>query len=182
METLKGTQTEKNLYKTFCGEARTRDKYNFYAEKAAKEGNHWVEQVFNDTALNEMAHARMVYNDILGLNTDIKSNLIDCITNEMDEADNIYKQFEEDARREGFSKVEAFYKELREVEELHAERFKETLRKFESGMYQSATVQKWQCMNCGYIHEGKEAPEKCPLCQYPQGYFKILCDELENPR
>lgn len=180
MENLKGSETEKNLYKTFCGEAMARDKYNFCAEKATREGNHWIAQVFNETAINEMAHAREVFNDMLGLNKDLKSNLMDSINAEMDEANNIYKQFEEDAREEGFTKIELFYKELREVEEFHAERFKDLLMRAENGMYESETEQRWQCMNCGYVHVGKTAPTKCPLCKYPQGYFKILCDDFEK--
>ena len=100
---------------------------------------------------------------------------------ELDENKKIYKDFEQEAEREGFMEIAHFFKELREVEEHHAERFEEILDKLEDGtLYKRDEVEKWQCLNCGYIHEGKEAPERCPLCKFPRGYFKIACEEYTD--
>ncbi|SHJ92553.1 Rubrerythrin [Hathewaya proteolytica DSM 3090] len=180
MENLKGTETEKNLYRTFSGESRARNKYTFYAEKAEREGNHWIAEVFRRTADDEKAHARRVFNDFLKLNTDLKLDLMDAIGGEVDEDNNVYKKFQEQAEQEGFSCIANFFRELRDIEEYHAKCFKSLLDRLEKGMYIDSQVQRWQCINCGYIHEGISAPEKCPACGYPQGYYKMMnykCEE-----
>jgi rubrerythrin len=173
---LKGSKTEKNLYKTFAGESRARNKYNLYSEKARLDGYQWVAEIFDETAHNEFAHAREVYGRFLNLIGYTKDNLLDCIEGETDEYKNIYKRFEEDAREEGFMEIADFYKELAETEEHHAERFKKLHDKIEGGtMFRGAEGSLWICMNCGYIHEGEEAPLVCPLCKYPRAYFKPDC-------
>lgn len=177
---LKGSKTEKNLYRTFAGESRARNKYNLYAEKARDEGLEWVAQIFDITAINELAHARRVYKDYLNLICNTKENLIDAICGEKTEDEDIYAKFEKEAREEGFTQIADFYKELREAEEAHAKRFKELYDKLEDGtMFNGPKDSKWVCMNCGYIHEGNEAPIKCPLCGYPRAYFKPYC-EIED--
>ncbi|AWZ47807.1 rubrerythrin family protein [Hathewaya limosa] len=180
MKCLKGTKTEKNLYKTFTGESRARNKYTFYEEKARCEGNQYVAEIFAETADNEKAHAREVFCRYLGLLGDSKSNLRDAIMGEMMENKEIYRQFEEEAKKEGFPEIADFFKELREVEENHAKRYATILKRLDNGtLYKRDKIVKWQCMNCGYIYEGKEAPEKCPLCKYPRGYFKIYCEDYK---
>lgn len=174
---LKGSKTEKNLYRTFAGESRARNKYTLYAEKAKKEGYRGIAEVFEITADNELAHARKVYGDFLNLICSTKENLMDAICGEMDEDDNIYAKFEREAREEGFSEIADFYKELREVEEEHAKRFKKLYDKLKDDrIFSGSKDSKWICMNCGYIHEGGEAPSKCPLCSYPKSYFKEYCE------
>jgi rubrerythrin len=173
---FKGSKTEQNLYKTFAGESRARNKYNLYAERARLDGYQWVAEVFDETAHNEFAHARESYGTFLNLIGCTKDNLLDCILGETDEYKIIYKEFEEDARAEGFMEIADFYKELAETEEKHAERFKALYDKIEDGtMFKSSEESLWICMNCGYIHEGKEAPLVCPLCKYPRAYFKPYC-------
>lgn len=172
---LKGSKTERCLYKTFAGESRARNKYSFYAEHARCEGYRWVGEIFDETADNEKAHAREVYNRFLKKVSSTEENLIDAVMGETDESKKIYKEFEEIARNEGFIEIADFYKELQEVEEFHGERFLKLANDIkEDTIFKSDEVSLWQCMNCGYIHEGKKAPTACPLCKYPTSYFKPL--------
>lgn len=174
---LKGSKTEKNLYKTFAGESRARTKYSLYAEKARCEGYRWVADIFDETADNEKAHAREAFNRFLKKNKYTEQNLKDAAMGESEESKSIYKEFEEIARKEGFVEIADFYKELQEVEAEHEKRFLKLAEKIEEGcMFKSDEESYWQCLNCGYIHEGKEAPKNCPLCGYPREYFKPKCD------
>ena len=174
---LKDSQTLKNLLKTFTGESRARNKYTLYAEVARKEGYEDIAAIFEETAHNELAHAREVFNKYLKINGTTLENLRDAAAGESAEYKKIYKEFEEIARKEGFNEIADFYKELREVEENHEERFSDLADKMEKGMiFKSDNPIKWQCMNCGYIHEGIEAPLVCPLCKYPVSYFKPHCN------
>ena len=173
MKTLKGSETEKNLYKTFAGECRARTKYNLFSEKAKEEGYMWVSEIFNITAENEYAHAREAYKRYLECIKDTEENLMAAAIGETEEFKDIYKGYEETARKEGFKEIAHFFKELREVEEEHQKRFLKLNEKVKNGkMFESKKSTKWICLNCGYIHEGEEAPEKCPLCKYPQSFFK----------
>lgn len=172
---LKGSKTEINLYKTFAGESRARNKYCFYAEKAKEDGFMWVGQIFKETAENEYAHAREAFKRYLGKVSETKNNLIEAALGECEESSVIYKEFERTAREEGFNELGDFYKELQEVEEYHKERFLDLAKRIkEDKMFKSNEKSLWQCMNCGYIYEGTEAPDKCPLCKYPKSYFKPL--------
>ncbi len=177
---LKGSKTEKNLLKTFAGESRARNKYNFYGEKARIEGYEYIASVFDETAGNEKAHAREVFRRYLGMVRSTAENLKDSAEGEAFESLKLYKEFERTARQEGFKEIADFYKELAEVEEHHMERFKQIREKLVSGMeFKRNRDVKWQCMNCGYIHVGKEAPNVCPLCKYPRAYFKVLCEDYK---
>lgn len=178
---LKGSKTEQNLYKTFAGESRARTKYTLYSEKARQQGYQYIASIFASTALNELAHARRVFNDFLKLNKSTDENLMDAAMGEALETEKLYKEFEETAKEEGFMEIAAFFKELREVEEEHKERFLSILKNLKSGkMFRSDSDVKWHCMNCGYIHIGKEAPSKCPLCKFPQGYFEVYCENFKQ--
>lgn len=176
---LKGSKTEKNLYRTFLGESRARNKYTLYAEKAKRKDINGL-QVYLMLRRNELAHARKVYNDYLNLICNTKENLVDSIYGETSEFKDAYLKFEEEARQEGFKEIADFFKELREVEEEHAKRFKELYDKLDKEtIFKGTKDSKWVCMNCGYIYEGAEAPQKCPLCGYPKSYFKPYC-KIEN--
>ncbi|MEG2353443.1 MAG: rubrerythrin family protein [Clostridium sp.] len=173
---IKESQTLKNLLRTFSGECRARNKYYLYAEVARKEGYEDIANVFEETANNEYAHCREVFNRYLKINGTTLENLKDAIMGESSENKSIYKDFEEVARREGFNEIADFYKELREVEEHHQKRYEDLANKIEGGMiFKNDNPIKWQCMNCGYIHIGKEAPLVCPLCKYPISYFRQYC-------
>lgn len=173
---LKGSQTEKNLKKTFSGESKANTKYTLYAEKAREEGYQYIADVFEETAHNELAHARESYGEYLGQVKSTEENLINSFMGETAEATKIYKEFEEVARAEGFNEIADFYKELSEVEANHDIRF----RKIYNGLitdtlYKGTKNSLWQCTNCGYIHEGATAPIECPLCHFPQGWFMPYC-------
>ena len=156
---LKGSKTEKNLFKTFAGESRARNKYTFYAEKARADGFMYVGEVFDETAGNEKAHAREVFKRFLDRISNTKNNLIESALGESEESKVIYKEFEEIARDEGFDEIADFYKELQEVEGNHKERFLKLAKKIKDGrMFKSDEKTEWLCLNCGYIYEGKEAP------------------------
>ncbi|MBU3127011.1 rubrerythrin family protein [Clostridium tagluense] len=177
---LNDSKTEKNLLKTFAGESRARNKYTFYAEKAEKEGYEYVASIFEATANNEKAHAREVFNRFLKMNKSTAENLMDAAKGESFESNKLYKQFEKEAREEGFMEIADFYKELQEVEESHEMRYMKIYENLVSGMmFKRNNEVKWQCMNCGYIHIGKEAPLFCPLCKFPRAYFKIYCEDYK---
>lgn len=170
---ISGSDTEKNLYKTFAGESRARGKYNLYAEKARSEGYIWIAQVFDEIADNEYAHSREAFKRFLDNIGNTEENLLKSACAENEEVEKIYKEFEEKAKKEGFTEIETFYKELREVEESHREKFKflcELLKN--KKMFKSDSKIHWHCLNCGYIHEGYEPPKVCPLCKYDKQYFK----------
>lgn len=173
---LEGSKTEKNLYKTFAGESRARSKYSLYAEKAREEGYRWVGEIFDETASNEYAHSREVFKRYLCKVDSTEENLVDSAYFENEESESIYKEFERVAMEEGFEEIAKFYKELQEVEESHKKRFLALCEKIRTdSMFKSYTESYWQCMNCGYIHEGMEAPAICPLCKYDRSYFKPYC-------
>lgn len=178
---LKGSKTEKNLLRTFAGESRARNMYTFFAEKAREQCLEYVASIFDMTAENEKAHAREAFRRYLKLIDSTSENLQKAAMGEAEESSRIYKNFEAEARAEGFNEIADFYKELSEVEEHHMERFNAIRERLDSGeMFKGNKDTAWQCMNCGYIHVGSEAPRLCPLCKYPQGYFKIYCQDYEE--
>jgi len=178
---IKGSKTEQNLLKTFAGESRARNKYTFYAEKAKEEGFEFIAAIFYETAENEKAHARRVFNDFLKDNKTTAENLLNAAMGEAYESEKMYKEFEKTARQEGFEEIANFYKELAETEEYHKERFKAILENLKDGKIFKRNIKvKWHCRNCGYIHEDYEAPERCPLCNFPKSYFEIYCENFKE--
>ncbi|MHC1684244.1 MAG: rubrerythrin family protein [Clostridiaceae bacterium] len=178
---LKGSNTEKNLLRTFAGESRARNIYTFFAEKAREQGLQYVASIFEVTAQNEMAHAREVYRRYLRLVDDTSENLEKAAMGEAAESSRIYKRLEEEARAEGFKEIADFYKELAEVEQHHMERYMALKERLDNGeMFKGSKESVWQCMNCGYIHIGSEAPKLCPLCKYPQPYCKVYCKDYKE--
>ena len=171
---LKGSKTEKNLYRAFAGESRARNKYSLYAEKARQEGYQWVGNIFDLTALNELAHARRVYKDYLKLVCNTKENLVDAICGETDEFKNIYAKFEQEAREEGFDHIAFLFEEVGKIEKEHEERYKQLCENIEAGkVFNREGKKAWICRNCGHIHFGEEAPEVCPVCAHPKAYFEL---------
>ncbi|WP_244833593.1 rubrerythrin family protein [Clostridium sp. BJN0001] len=182
---LKGSKTEKNLFKTFAGESRARTKYTLYAEKAAKEELIGIRDTFNVISGNELAHAREVYEKYLNRVGETKNNLIEAALGEAHESRVLYKEFEKVAREEGFTEIANFYKELQEVEESHDEIFVKLAKDLKNDkLFKSDKKALWKCLNCGYIYEGYEVPPRCPLCKYPRGYFQkmdyVECNGGEN--
>jgi len=179
-------KTQENLLKAIAGESMARNKYTYYAEIAMKEGLVWIARVFEETADNERAHAQEELEKIKGkaemTNTydihelgDTLENLKNASEGEKYEFGTMYPGFEKIAREEGEEEIATLFKEISEVEEKHAERYDLLAKKLEEGtLFKSEGEIEWKCLNCGYIHKGKSAPDECPLCKKAQGYYMGL--------
>ncbi|MFA6588444.1 MAG: ferritin family protein [Patescibacteria group bacterium] len=175
-----------NLLKAIAGESMARNKYTFYAKAARKEGYEWIARIFEETADNERAHAEEEYEkipettsmtntyDIHPLASTLE-NLRNAQAGEEYEFGTMYPDFEKIAKEEGETKIAILFKEIAEVEEKHAERYKIVGDKLENGtLYKSDEEIEWKCLNCGYVHKGKFPPEKCPVCQKPKSWYMGL--------
>jgi len=187
MKKLKGTQTEQNLLKAFAGESQARNRYTFFASVARKEGYEQIAAIFTETADNEKEHAKVFFKYLEGGDAEITAtypagkigttaeNLLAAAEGEKLEWGTIYPEFEKVARKEGFNDVANSFKEIAEVEEKHEKRYRKLLENVKSGkVFKKDKVVKWKCRNCGYVHEGKEAPKECPACKHPQAYYEVL--------
>ncbi|MBO8126873.1 MAG: rubrerythrin family protein [Firmicutes bacterium] len=173
---LKGTETEKNLKAAFAGESQARNKYTYFASIAKKEGYEQIAGIFLETADNEKEHAKTALKFLQGLG-DTKANLQEAINGENYEHTTMYKGFAEVAQKEGFPQIAKWFTEVAKVEAAHEKRFKALLGNLKSqSVFQKASVVKWKCRNCGYVHEGPEAPEECPACYHPQSYYEVLAE------
>jgi len=169
-------KTEENLKFAFAGESQARNKYTFFAEVARKEGFEQIAAIFEETAANEKAHAERLLGLLKGIGN-TKQNLKTAIEGEHYEWTQMYPTFEKEARKEGLTEIADALKEIGEVEEQHEKRYTKLLKNLEEGkVFKKEKVVKWKCRNCGYIHEGKEPPEKCPACGYPRGFYELLCE------
>lgn len=170
---LKGTKTEKNLWTAFAGESQARNKYDYYASVAKKEGYEQIKGIFEETALNEKEHAKRAFKFLAGIG-DTKANLQAAIDGENYEWTEMYKEFAVTAREEGFNEIAAFFENVATVEKEHEERFAALLRNIEQGkVFKKDEKVAWRCRNCGHIHEGDKAPELCPTCVHPQSFFEV---------
>lgn len=169
-------KTRENLWKAFAGESQARNKYTFFAKVAREAGFEQIAAIFEETADNERAHAERIF-ELLKALGDTKENLKVAIDGEHYEWSGMYPEFERVARDEGLTEVADFCKEVAEVEEQHERRYRALLKNVEEGkVFKKDKVVKWKCRNCGYIHEGTEAPLECPNCKYAQSYFELLCE------
>ncbi|HHV06785.1 MAG TPA: rubrerythrin family protein [Firmicutes bacterium] len=169
---LKGTKTEQNLLAAFAGESQARNKYTYFASVAKKAGFEQIAGVFLETADNEKEHAK-VWAKYLGLIGNTEQNLQDAIDGENYEWTEMYKEFAETAREEGFDEIAEFMEEVAEVEEEHEKRFRQLLERLQNDtVFKRSTPIRWRCRNCGYVHEGTEAPEVCPACAHPQSFYE----------
>lgn len=173
---LKGTQTEKNLLAAFAGESQARNKYTYFASVAKREGYEQISGIFLETADNEKEHAK-VWAKLLGFIGDTKTNLEEAANGENYEWTSMYKEFAEIADKEGFADIAKLFREVAEVEEAHEKRYRKLLERVQSGtVFTRPEPIKWHCRNCGYIHEGTEAPEVCPACAHPKSFYQPLCE------
>ena len=184
---FKNSETRENLMRAFAGESQARNRYTFAAEQAKEQKLHVVEAVFRFTADQEKEHAEIFYNhlkELAGENVhidgsypvDIYETVLEVLKaaehNEYEEFDPVYKTFGDKAMQEGFPKVAASFHQIAKIEKVHGERFGELAKQLEEGkLFVSDVECKWMCLNCGYVHEGKEAPMKCPVCKHEQGFF-----------
>ncbi len=189
MPSIKGTQTEKNLLTAFAGESQARNRYDFFASKAKKDGYVQIANVFIETALNEKEHAKRLFKFLEGGEVDIAAsfpagiigttaeNLKASAGGEHHEWTEMYPGFAKIADEEGFCEIAAVFRNIAKVEKQHEKRFLGLLKNIESGtVFKKDGVVYWKCNNCGYVHEGTEALEKWPACAHPQAYFQVLCE------
>ena len=173
---LKGSKTEQNLLAAFAGESQARNKYTYYAAVAKDEGFEQIAGIFQETADNEREHAKREFDFLKGIG-DTEPNLKAAAEGEHYEWTQMYPEFERVAREEGFSEIADFFKEVAEVEEEHEKRYLALLKNLKEGkVFKKDKVVRWKCRNCGYIHEGSEAPEKCPACGFPQSYYELMAE------
>ncbi|MDF2538140.1 MAG: hypothetical protein K0S76_1161 [Herbinix sp.] len=184
---FKNSQTKDNLMRAFAGESQARNRYTFAASQAKKEHHHAIEAIFRYTADQEKEHAEIFYNylkDLAGENiqvdgaypVDIHDNVLKLLQsaahNEYEEYDPVYKNFGDIAKEEGFNKIATTFHMIAGIEKTHGDRFKRFAQFLEENkLYVSDVETGWICLNCGYIHWGKEAPKECPVCHHDQGYF-----------
>lgn len=176
---LEGSRTEANLKAAFAGESQARNKYTYFARAARKEGYEQIATIFQETADNEKEHAKVIFKFLSGIG-DTAANLKAAAEGEHYEWASMYKDFARVAEEEGFTEIAAFFRKVAEVEAEHERRYLALLANLEAGRVfarPGATGEvKWHCRNCGYIHTGPQAPEKCPVCSHPQAFFELKCE------
>lgn len=194
MKSLKGTKTAENLMKAFAGESQARTRYTYYASAAKKEGYVQISNLFTETADNEKEHAKRFFKflvesldgEMVEVNAlypvalgDTKANLLAAAQGENEEWAELYPHFAAVADEEGFPAVAAVFRKIAEVEKHHEARYRKLAANLEDGsVFTKPAVVQWKCANCGYIHEGASAPQTCPACAHPQGYFELLADNF----
>lgn len=187
MKSLKGTQTEKNLLKSFAGESQARSRYTFFASVAKKEGYEQISAIFAETAEQEKEHAKKFFKYLEGGMVEITAsypagvigttaqNLKAAAEGENEEWTELYPEFAKVAREEGFEQIAITFERVAEVEAMHENRYRKLLSRLEDGsIFKRSEPIKWQCRNCGYVYEGTEAPELCPACAHPRAYFEPM--------
>jgi len=186
---LKGTQTEKNLLAAFAGESQARNRYTYFASKARQEGYEQISAIFSDTADNEKEHAKRFFKFLEGGDAEIQAtfpagkigttaeNLREAAAGENLEYTKLYPGSAAMAREEGFPEVAAAFTNISKAEQRHEKRYLTLLKNVEEGkVFKRDTPVKWKCRNCGYVHEGAEAPDLCPACLHPKAFYEIYCE------
>lgn len=171
---FKSSKTFKNLQTAFAGESQARVKYQFFASRAKKDGYEQISAIFNETSDNEKEHAKMWYkliNDGVGSTPE---NLKAAAEGETYEYTEMYKEFAETARAEGFDDIAEKFEQVGAIEKEHDERYRKLLKNIDDDIvFKSDKVTVWKCRNCGYVFTGDEAPEVCPVCNHPQSFFEV---------
>lgn len=188
-KSLKGSQTEQNLLKAFAGESQARNRYTYFSSVARKEGFEQISAIFQETADNEKEHAKVFFKHLeggdvqitasypAGVIKDTKANLEAAAAGEKMEWGTLYPGFEKVARNEGFTEVADSFKEIADVEKFHEGRYRRLIDNLtKDKVFKKDKVVKWHCRNCGYIHEGPEAPKECPACKHPQAFYELLSE------
>jgi rubrerythrin len=184
-QSIKGTQTEKNLLKSFAGESQARSRYTFFASKAKKEGYEQIAGVFTETAEQEKEHAERFFKFLEGGAVEITAtypagkigttveNLVAAAAGENEEWTELYPAFADVAEKEGFKDIATVFRMISTVEKEHEIRYRKLLANVTSdSVFAKEEPITWQCRNCGFVHTGKTAPQKCPACDHPQAYFE----------
>lgn len=195
MKSLKGSKTADNLAKAFAGESQARSRYTYYSRVANKDGHKHIASIFEETADNERAHAKVFFDLLIsGLGKshikvdaeypigygNTEENLQYAAEGEKEEWGTLYPQFADIANQEGFPEVEVAFRKILEIEKSHEKRYLDLLNRMKNNkLYKQDTEQTWKCRNCGYIYIGTEAPAVCPACKHPQGYFEIMYNPVD---
>lgn len=175
---LKGSRTEKNLWAAFAGESQARNKYTYFASKAKKEGYVQIANIFEETANNEKEHAKIWFKLVSQIGTTAE-NLKAAAQGENEEWTSMYPEFAKVAREEGFDKIAALFEAVAAIEKEHEERYNLLLANVENGTtFKKGEKVIWQCLNCGYVCTGEEAPQVCPVCAHPQAYFQKVANNF----
>jgi rubrerythrin len=171
-----GPKTKKNLEEALAGESMARNKYDWFASQAKKDGYVQIQNLFMETALNEKEHAKL-WAKALGLIGDTKLNLQHAAEGEHFEYTDMYVRMAKEAEEEGHPELAKSFMMVAGVEKAHETRYKKLLANIETGqVFKRSEVKRWKCNNCGHIHEGKEAPALCPTCQHPQAHFELFVE------
>lgn len=189
MSRLKGTNTEKNLLKSFAGESQARTRYAFFASVARKEGYVQIANVFEETAEQEKEHAKRFFKFLEGGELEITAtfpagvvgttaeNLLAAANGEQEEHADLYPAFANEAEREGFNEIAVVWKAVSVAERQHEKRYRELLANVEQNkVFEKDEESTWQCANCGYLYHGNKALEKCPACAHSKAYFQVLAE------
>ena len=172
---LKDSKTYQNLATAFAGESQARNKYTYYASRAKKDGYEQIAAIFTETADNEKEHAKIWFKELHdGAVPSTIDNLRDAAAGENYEWTEMYKEFAEVAREEGFDRIPSLFEMVGKIEKEHEERYNTLLKNLEEGIvFERSEEVVWVCRNCGHIHFGEEAPEVCPVCAHPKAYFEL---------
>ena len=186
MESIKGTRTEQNLLKAFAGESQARNRYEFFAKQARKEGLEQIAAIFEETAINEKAHAKRFFRFLEGGPVEITAtypagiigntleNLKAAAEGENEEWTELYPEFARIAEEEGFKQIAMIFKTIAKIEKHHEERYKQLYQNLEEGkVFEREGKVVWKCRVCGFLHESVKPPLKCPACEHSQAYFEI---------
>lgn len=186
---FKGSETEKNLLAAFAGESQARNRYTFFASGARKEGYEQIAAIFEETAGNEKEHAELFFKHLKGGMVEINAaypagviastaeNLKAAADGEKLEWGTLYPNFGEVAEQEGFPEVAQTFRSVAKVEAYHERRYLKLLENVKQGkVFKKAEPIKWKCRNCGFVVEGTEVPDKCPVCSHPRSYFEVWCE------
>ena len=188
-KSIRGTKTEKNLLAAFAGESQARNRYTYFASAAKKEGFEQISRIFLETAENEKEHAKIFFKYLeggeveitaaypAGVIGDTKSNLEAAAAGENLEWTTLYSNFANVAKEEGFPDVARSFEQIAKVEMFHENRYRKFVANIAgSEVFKKKATTKWHCINCGYVHEGQEAPTECPACKHPKSYYEVLAE------
>lgn len=188
---VKGTETEKNLLKSFAGESQARNRYTYFASAARKEGFEQIANIFMETAENEKEHAKVFFKYLeggdleiaatypAGIIKDTKSNLEHAAAGENMEWTTIYSDFAKVAKNEGFVEVAHSFEQIAKVEKFHESRYRKLVNNIANNeVFKKRETVKWHCINCGYVVEASEAPSRCPACKHPQAFYEVLAENF----
>jgi rubrerythrin len=186
---FKVSKTEKNLLAAFAGESQARNRYTYFASAAKKEGYEQISAIFLETAENEKEHAKLFFSLLKGGDAEIMAaypaglvgittdNLKAAAAGENLEWTKLYQDFADVAKKEGLNEVYETFTQVAKVEKFHEARYLDLLKSVKEGkVFKKDSSVKWHCRNCGYVFEGKDVPDKCPVCKHPRAYFEVLAE------